>query len=409
MVCAIFPAFTGEFLRVSPSARANEKRHWYKISVDSLRGASVFLLLLLLALLGIVGYHALQSQFLEREVEIVMAEAQSLVESLRGEEGIAAYREEFENAQVSLEQARSSFAVGELGEALRDAEHSFSLLTSILNALRHRGPAGEAQFIAVRGEVDFRRGESGEWQPARSRVTLYAGDYVKTAKNASSEVLFQDGTSVTIRPDTVILVDRSRSLLGFGGTERTVNLEYGWVNLSTAATAGKVRTPSASAVVGQDSQALVAYDEQARVGRFATYQGDMEVSTDSGRTERLAELQQVTQSGRSLSKPRPLPAIPELVGPRDGQVFALEDDQLVLSWQPVAGAERYALQVSRSQHFVDNIIDVEDRDNLKATLGLRGEGSFMWRVAAFGSEGIMGPWSAPRAFRVAAGRAPTTG
>ena len=393
---------------MSPSARVDEKQHWHKINVDTVRGASVFLLLLLMAVGGFAGYRALRSQFLEREVEIVIEEARELVQDLRGEEGIDAYGEEFETAQVSLEQARSNAAVGEFGEALRDAEHSRSLLTSILNALRHRGPAGEAQFIAVQGGVEFRRGETGEWQPARSRVTLYAGDYVKTAKTASSEVMFQDGTVVTVRPDTVILVDRSRSLLGYGG-ERTVALEYGWVNLSTAAGVRKVRTPSASALVQQDSQALVAYDEEAKVGRFATYRGNMEVSTDAGRTEQVAELQQVTQSGQALSKPRPLPEIPDLAGPEDGEVFGLDSEQLVLSWRQVSGAERYALQVSRSQHFVDNIIDVEDRTTLKATLGLRGEGSFMWRVAAFGSEGIMGPWSMPRGFRVASRREPTTG
>ncbi len=232
-------------------------------------------------------------------------------------------------------------------------------------------------------------------------MTLYAGDYVKTARSASSEVMFQDGTVVTVRPDTVILVDRSRSLLGFGG-ERTVALEYGWVNLSTAQGVGKVRTPSASALVRQESQALVAYDEEAQVGRFATYQGNMEVSTDDGRTEQVAELQQVTQTGRALSRPRPLPASPDLAGPEDGEVFGLDSEQLVLTWQQVPGAERYALQVSRSQHFVDNIIDVEDRDTLKATVGLQAEGSFVWRVAAVGREGIKGPWSEPRAFRVAA-------
>ena len=393
---------------MSPSAQADERQHWYKINVDTLRGASVFLLLLLMAVGGYFGYRVLQEQFVEREAAIVIAEAKSLVESLRGEEGIDAYREEFETAQVSLEQARSSAAAGDLVEALRDAEHSRSLLTSILNALRHRGPAGEAQFIAVQGAVEFRRGESGEWSPARSRVTLYAGDYVKTANGSSAEVMFQDGAVVTVRPDTVILVDRSRSLLGFGG-ERTVALEYGWVNLSTAQGTSKVRTPSASALVKQESRALVSYDEQAGVGRFATYQGNMEVSTDGGRTEQVAELQQVTQSGRSLSKPRPLPAMPELAAPEDGQVFDLAANQLELTWQPVAGAERYALQVSRSQHFVDNIIDVDDRDNLKATVGLRAEGSFVWRVAAYGSEGVMGPWSAPRGFRVATRHDPSSG
>ena len=393
---------------MSPSARADEKQHWHKISVDTLRGASVFLLLVLMAAGGFLGYRVLQSQFLAREVEIVMAEAQDLVQSLRGEEGINAYGEEYETAQVSLEQARGNAAAGQLGGALRDAEHSRSLLTSILNALRHRGPAGEAQFIAVQGGVEFRRGESGEWRPARSRVTLYAGDYVKTASRSSSEIMFQDGTVVTVRPDTVILVDRRRSLLGFGN-ERTVALEYGWVNLSTAQGVSKVRTPSASALVREDSQALVAYDEEARIGRFATYRGNMEVSTDSGRTQEVAALQQVVQSGQSLSRPRPLPATPSLAGPDDGEIFGLDDRELVLKWQPVAGAARYALQVSRSRHFADNIIDVEDRDNLEATLGLRGEGSFMWRVAAFGREGIMGPWSAVRGFRVASRREPATG
>ncbi len=63
---------------MSPSARADEKQHWYKISVDTLRGASVFLLLLLMAAGGFLGYRILQAQFLEREVEIVMAEAEDL-------------------------------------------------------------------------------------------------------------------------------------------------------------------------------------------------------------------------------------------------------------------------------------------------------------------------------------------
>ena len=239
-------------------------------------------------------------------------------------------------------------------------------------------------------------------------MTLYAGDYVKTAGGASTEVMFQDGTVVTVRPDTVILVDRSHSLLGFVG-ERTVALEYGWVNLSTAQSTGKVRTPSASALVRRESQALVAYDEEAGVGRFATYQGTMEVSTNDGRTEEVAELHQVTQTGGTLSKPQPLPAIPALAGPEDGQVFSLDDGQLELIWRAVPGAERYALQVSRSQHFVDNVIDVEDRESLKATVGLRGEGSFMWRVAAVGSEGVMGPWSTPRGFRVTSRSEPSTG
>ena len=71
-----------------------------------------------------------------------------------------------------------------------------------------------------------------------------------------------------------------------------------------------------------------------------------------------------------------------------------------LAWEPVPGAARYAFQVSRNRLFVDNVIDVANRTRTAATLGLRGEGTFLWRVAAFGADGAQGPWSEPRRFRV---------
>jgi hypothetical protein len=77
--------------------------------------------------------------------------------------------------------------------------------------------------------------------------------------------------------------------------------------------------------------------------------------------------------------------------------------QVVLAWNPVPGAGRYALQVSRNHLFVDNVIDVGNRTRTRATLGLRGEGTFQWRVAAF-KDGVQGPWSRARKFRVASFR-----
>ena len=50
---------------------------------------------------------------------------------------------------------------------------------------------------------------------------------------------------------------------------------------------------------------------------------------------------------------------------------------LVLSWNPVETASRYALQVSRNRLFVDNLIDVGERTKARATLGLKGEGTMV--------------------------------
>jgi hypothetical protein len=128
----------------------------------------------------------------------------------------------------------------------------------------------------------------------------------------------------------------------------------------------------------------------------------MEVESNDGeRREVVAALQQVVQTETELSQPKPLPSAPTLLEPVDNFETQLGvDERLILTWQPVSGAQRYALQVARNRLFVDNIIDVDDRSRTKATLGLQGEGSFVWRVSALGAEGVKGPWSAPRRFRV---------
>ena len=51
---------------------------------------------------------------------------------------------------------------------------------------------------------------------------------------------------------------------------------------------------------------------------------------------------------------------------------------------------------------MDNIVDVDDREETRATIGLRGEGTFVWRVAAYNKVDTQGPWSSLQRFRVAA-------
>ena len=350
---------------------------------------------------GFLTYDWFKQQYLEREVARVMQEAEDLYQRLATEEGIGSFRSEYSISRDNLEEARILAAREEHADALTRAERARTLLSSILNALRHSGSIGEASFISVKGGVEFRRGEQGPWQPAKSRVALQDGDYVKTSGRGSAEIMTADGTVYSVQADTVILVGQGRGGSG-ASPERTINLEFGWVDLSTSQSPSRVTTPTAEARVRRDSSAVISYDQEQEVGRFATYRGEMEVESNDGeRREVVAALQQVVQTETELSQPKPLPSAPTLLEPVDNFETQLGvDERLILTWQPVSGAQRYALQVARNRLFVDNIIDVDDRSRTKATLGLQGEGSFVWRVSALGAEGVKGPWSAPRRFRV---------
>jgi len=255
----------------------------------------------------------------------------------------------------------------------------------------------------VQGDVEFRRGEQGEWETARSRDLLHSGDYVKTSGNGSAEIVFLDGTLYTVRPNTLFLVTRTRNVIG-AGTEQAIAMDYGWVDLNTAQRGGRVSTPSAEARVERDTEAAVSFDRETARARFSAYRGSLEVTSKTGETRRVGPLEEVRQIGDRLADPRALPAPPTVETPAPHLETSLDGDRrLVLSWDPVPGAASYALQVSRSRLFVDNLIDVDSRTKTEATLELRGEGSFQWRVAAVTRDGLQGPWTEPRTIRVVAG------
>jgi hypothetical protein len=374
--------------------------------VDTLRGWGIFVVVLVAGVGGFFGYRQWERFAVERDAGAVIDEDRVLLERLATESGLEAFRNEYQTAQQTWQEARALHSQEQWKPALAAGRRSRALLLSISDALRSRGAAGEAQFVSAQGGVQFRRGEAGDWDDARGRVVLRSGDYVKTTGNGSAEIMFSDGTLYTVRPNTLFLVTASRDEGGAGTGERSIRMEYGWVNLSTAQRPATVATPGASARVRESSEASVAYDQATASSRFAALRGGLRVETAGGVTREVDELEQVTQTGAALTEPKALPASPQLAEPADNLEVNLDRvRELAFSWQPVSGAARYAFQVSRSRLFVDNLIDADNRTKTRATLGVRGEGNFLWRVAAFGKDGAQGPWSAPRRLRIASRRA----
>jgi FecR-like protein len=382
---------------------ARPRRDWYSVSVETLRGWGLLLVILTAVGLGTFVYRVWDQQSMEREAEAVIDEAGGLIQRLRGEKRLTSFAGEYGAARESFQEAQARFMVNDFQGALESGRRSRNVLLSIVDALALRGAAGQARFISIDGEVEYRRGDAGDWQEARSRIQLQPGDYVRTSEGGSAEIMFLDGSLYTVRPNTQFIVSPG-SPGPRGAPEQAIAMEYGWVNLSTSDKSSNVRTPRAVARVREQSEAYVAVDKDT--SRFGAYRGGMELSSTGGVTREVGTLQQVVQTGDLLSEPKPLPGGPEPLQPGDNEVVDLDRrNRLLLSWSPVAGATRYALQVSRNHLFVANVIDVENRSRPRATLGLRAEGTFQWRVAAYGADGLQGPWSPPRKFRVASSRA----
>ncbi len=375
-----------------------DTRNWYSLSIDAVRGWVILLLLVGGAIVGYSGYRYLQSLSTERRAMMVIEEAALKLGRVQreatGGTGTLAYNE----AWHGLQRARQELARGEYQKALVSARWSSNLFSTLLDDLINKAPGGEAQFVRVQGGVEFRRGE-GPWQLARSRIVLRSGDYVKTVDNGTAEVEFTDGTSFSVRPNTVVLISRR------GGSDEenqeTVTLEYGWIDLDTSERGGRVRTPEAEATVGRGSRVELSYDRDHRKGLFRSHEGSMVVQTRVGTIRRIGTRELVEMTTAGLSASVKLPKSPEPMWPGPEADLALSDKEVVVRWGRVEGATRYALQICRDDFFIDNVIDVENRSGNTARVGLLDEGEFLWRVAAFNAQGFKGPWSEPRVFQVA--------
>jgi hypothetical protein len=374
-------------------------RDWYSVSIDTLRAWGSVLALAVMVALGYFGYRYWESYDLERRAAAVIDDARRASNRLQGVELPESFRNDHRKAGMVLTQATAHLSEGELGPAYARGRESLEILESILNATGRGGGLYVAQILSLAGRVEVRRDSRDDWEEARALARLYSGDQFRTGASGSARLLFTDGNYYDVRPNTQFVLTRDRGEPGRGG--QRIGLDYGWVNLNTKERGGTVATPGAEARVAGETEASVSYDAETGSGRFATIRGTMEVASSDGTERRVGELEEVLQERGVLGEPGRLPPPPPLAVPEDNlELEAGRHPQLVLAWQPVEGAESYALQVSASSLFVDNVIDVEGRRNTRARLGVRGEGLFHWRVAASGPGGALGPWSATRRFRV---------
>lgn len=387
-------------MAVSTQKGKDRRTDWYSVSVDTLKSWSLVLLIAVIVVVSYFGYKAYEKRSLQSKVGDLLEEAQVLMVRIQHEQRAFTARGEYRIARESFHQAQDRYSAGRYREARPSAQRSVDLLQALVYDLSPNSAGGLAQFVSTQGEVEFRRGGSAEWQEARNHLPLHPGDSVRTTGGGSAEITFSDGTLYTVRPNTQFIVSALTSSAG-RRPEQTIEMEYGWVDLSTRQITSAVKTPSATAHVREDSEAFVSVDRATSKGRFGALRGLVELSAASGVTRQIRNQQQVVQQGAELSEPKPLTPAPQLLAPDDNlQMDPERSRNIQLAWNPVPGARRYALQVSTNHLFVDNVIDVENRTKTTATLEARGEGSFQWRVAAFGADGLLGPWSDERTFRV---------
>ena len=376
-----------------------QERDWYSISVTSLRRGMTVLGLVLGAIGSSLVYQQWEQRTRRDRAEQAIEEAGEMTRELEVRDDYDQLRLEHHIAWEDLEDARAKFEAELYSEALTRARAALRELESIFD-LGEGSSERKSRFLSVQGGVEYRRGERGAWVKARANDSLNPGDWIKTSDNGTAEFRFPDGSTYVLRHNTLVHIGADLDSTSSG--EPVANIEFGWVEFNTAQGGSKVKTPKSEAILEGDTEATISYDPNRAEGQFTTFSGGTMVTSTSGQTQQMKALEQVEQQGETLSAPRPVPPSPQLSRPANNQEIDFDTQKEVrLAWESVPRAQRYTLNVSRSQIFASNIIEDDNRRRSWARLGIRGEGIFYWRVAAYDRQGARGAWSETRTFRIA--------
>ena len=252
--------------------------------------------------------------------------------------------------------------------------------------------AQQAHFTALDGTVRVKKDNGNSWVPADYNIPLEKGDVVQTGSEGMAKVVFNDGTSYTVKQDSLIVIEEN-SANDRQQTNVAVAVSTGTVDLSTATysqgSKSQVIVAGATASLSPDSAAQVHNDPRADHHEILMKKGTGEV-TRNGETVKLANWEKVSFQGQQshLEKAKeigpPTPIAPANMAPLFSAGEATKDVEF--SWTKMANAVGYRLRISRNPYFSSTLVD-KKVNTAAVTVTALGEGPYYWVVQSYDATG----------------------
>ena len=219
-------------------------------------------------------------------------------------------------------------------------------------------------FVNLDGKVQVKKVNSVQWINADYQVTLDKGDLVQTDPEGVARIAFADGTTYTVKGDTLVtveenIVDQDRA------TQVGVHISSGQVDLATGSwqvpgSTANVSFENAVASLRANSSAAVRSDPGTKEQEITVNSGSAELNrgnehVDIGQYERAT----FQAGGGAITKTQVL-APPALVAPLNLQPIIVADpkhDPVHFSWKPAATAKMYDFQASTTAMFSRIVMD----------------------------------------------------
>lgn len=265
-------------------------------------------------------------------------------------------------------------------------------------------PKDSAKVISFEGDVRIVRAATRETILVTKITFVAAGDTIQTQADGRAQIQMIDGSVLSIRPNSTVVIRDSASI--FGGTNVRVTLDDGQINVKTQdqteATQNVVEVLESENRLFPQTDASFNINEQRGGGEIRISRGGVESNVGGEKTVVQEKEFAAVNNGKISPKERLLDA-PKPVAPTNSEQITAASD-VSFRWQkpesntPVS----FHLQVSKSPFFVADAIIIE-RENLTSqifTLANLASGIYYWRLRANAGSGQSSDWGEPWKFAV---------
>lgn len=268
----------------------------------------------------------------------------------------------------------------------------------------NKGPKDAAQIVSFEGDVRIIRMTTRAVEKVSKATYVAAGDTIQTQSDGRAQVKMIDGSVLSVRPNSTVIIRNSSSLLN--GTSVRVKLDDGQIRVKTEeqpdSSNNVVEIKESESRLLSQTEASFDFSEKTNVGEIRINRGGIE-SKIGGEKNLLKEDEYIAFSNNKIDTREKLLKPPALLDPAASAQISAKGavSDVSFRWQEAA-AGGYGLQVASSPFFVANGILIE-RDALRSgifSVANLTPGAYFWRVRALSPSGQRSDWSEPRKFTI---------
>jgi FecR protein len=245
----------------------------------------------------------------------------------------------------------------------------------------------QAKFVNLDGKVQIKKVNSVQWVTADYKTTLDKGDFVQTGADSAARITFADGTTYTVKSDTLVTVEEN-SMASNRPTSVAMRISTGSVDLATPnwtspGSKAAVNVEDASAQLRQNSRASVKNDPDSNSHEIVVSTGSAEVQRGDEKIE-LTQWEKAsfpTEGGIQRSN---VLAPPSLVEPLNLAPIINEKPKISpvhFVWKPVEDAVSYTVRLSATTSF-RTIVKQAKVSGTSADITGLDPGEYFWNVTA---------------------------